>query len=134
MKEKILEESKRYFKPEFLNRLDDLVVFHMLEKVDLNQIVDLEVSKLVKRLADKEVALTLSQEARDFLSEKGFDPAYGARPMRRAVERFLEDPLAESLLRGDVKPGDSVSVVKKADSEELTFVSTRPEPQEEANV
>jgi ATP-dependent Clp protease ATP-binding subunit ClpC len=128
MKEKILEESKRYFKPEFLNRLDDLVVFHMLEKVDLNQIVDLEVNKLVKRLADKDVALTLSQEARDFLSEKGFDPAYGARPMRRAVERFMEDPLAEALLRGDVKPGDAVNVVKKPDAEELNFVSTRPEP------
>ena len=134
MKEKILEESKRYFKPEFLNRLDDLVVFHMLEKVDLNQIVDLEVSKLVKRLADKEIALTLTQEARDFLSLKGFDPAYGARPMRRAVERFLEDPLAEALLRGDVKPGDAVNVVKKDDAEELSFVSTRPEPKEEANV
>jgi len=131
MKDKIMEESKRYFKPEFLNRLDDLVVFHMLEKKDLNQIVDLEVSKLVKRLHDKEVALTLTQEARDFLSEKGFDPAYGARPMRRAVERFLEDPLAESLLRGDVKPGDAVNVVKKADSEELDFVSTRPELQDE---
>jgi ATP-dependent Clp protease ATP-binding subunit ClpC len=134
MKEKILEESKRYFKPEFLNRLDDLVVFHMLEKGDLNQIVDLEVTKLVKRLAEKEIELTLTAEARDFLSEKGFDPAYGARPMRRAVERFLEDPLAESLLRGDVKTGDAVNVVKKSDSEELTFVSTRPEPQEEANV
>lgn len=134
MKEKILEESKRYFKPEFLNRLDDLVVFHMLEKTDLNQIVDLEVSKLVKRLKEKEIALTLSQEARDFLSEKGFDPAYGARPMRRAVERFLEDPLAEALLRGDVKPGDAVNVVKKTDAEELAFVSSRPEPQQEANV
>ncbi len=134
MKEKIMEESKRYFKPEFLNRLDDLVVFHMLEKVDLNQIVDLEVSKLVKRLAEKEVALTLTPEARDFLSEKGFDPAYGARPMRRAVERFLEDPLAESLLRGDVKSGDSVNVVKKSEGEGLEFVSTRPEPQEEASV
>ncbi|MDP3850981.1 MAG: ATP-dependent Clp protease ATP-binding subunit [Luteolibacter sp.] len=131
MKDKIMEESKRYFKPEFLNRLDDLVVFHMLEKKDLNQIVDLEVSKLVKRLHEKEVALTLTQEARDFLSEKGFDPAYGARPMRRAVERFLEDPLAESLLRGDVKPGDAVNVVKKTEAEELAFVSTRPEPQQE---
>ena len=127
MKDKILEESKRYFKPEFLNRLDSLVVFHMLEKVDLNQIVDLEVAKLVKRLKDKDIALTLSDEARDLLAIKGFDPAYGARPMRRAVERFLEDPLAEALLRGDVKSGDSVNVVKKADSEELDFVSTRPE-------
>jgi ATP-dependent Clp protease ATP-binding subunit ClpC len=134
MKAKILEESKRYFKPEFLNRLDDLVVFHMLEKTDLNQIVDLEVTKLVKRLAEKEIALTLNQDARDFLSEKGFDPAYGARPMRRAVERFLEDPLAEALLRGDVKPGDAVNVVKKDGLEELDFVSTRPEPRQEAGV
>ena len=134
MKEKILEEAKRYFKPEFLNRLDEQVVFHMLEKVDLNQIVDLEVDKLVKRLKEKHVALVLAAEARDFLSEKGFDPSYGARPMRRAVERFLEDPLAESILRGDVKAGDTVSVVKKADSEELRFETHRPEPKEEAGV
>jgi len=134
MKEKILEEAKRYFKPEFLNRLDEQVVFHMLEKVDLNQIVDLEVDKLVKRLKEKDVALVLATEARDFLSEKGFDPSYGARPMRRAVERFLEDPLAEAILRGDVKAGDSVSVVKKSDSEELLFETHRPEPKEEAGV
>ena len=134
MKEKILEESKKHFRPEFLNRLDDLVVFHMLEKKDLNQIVDLEVSKLVKRLKDKDIALTLAAEARDFLSEKGFDPAYGARPMRRAVERFLEDPLAEAILRGDVKAGDNVNVIKKTDADELAFVSTRPEPHQEAGV
>ncbi len=133
MKEKILEESKRYFKPEFLNRLDGLIVFHMLEKTDLNQIVDLEVGKLVKRLKEKEIALTLTNEARDLLAEKGFDPAYGARPMRRAVERFLEDPLAESLLRGDVKAGDTVNVVKRPDVEELDFVSTRPEGSEEVS-
>jgi ATP-dependent Clp protease ATP-binding subunit ClpC len=131
MKEKIVEESKRYFKPEFLNRLDSLVVFHMLEKADLDQIVDLEVGKLVKRLKDKSIHLTLTTEARDLLAIKGFDPAYGARPMRRAVEQSLEDPLAESLLRGDVKPGDSVNVVKKPDVDELDFVSTRPEPEQE---
>ncbi len=131
MKEKILEESKRFFKPEFLNRLDDMVVFHMLEKVDLNQIVDLEVSKLVKRLKEKEIVMTLSPEARDLLAEKGFDPAYGARPMRRAVERFLEDPLAEALLRGTVKTGDIVEVVRKEGVEELVFESSLPdgEPQ-----
>ncbi|MEO8615578.1 MAG: ATP-dependent Clp protease ATP-binding subunit [Luteolibacter sp.] len=133
MKEKILEESKRYFKPEFLNRLDDLVVFHMLEKGDLNQIVDLEVAKLVKRLKEKDITLTLTESARDLLAVKGFDPAYGARPMRRAVERFLEDPLSESLLRGDVKPGDFVNVVKKTDAEELDFVSSRPEAQQEVS-
>ena len=136
MKGKILEESKRYFKPEFLNRLDELVVFHMLEEVDLNQIVDLEVNKLVRRLALKEIALTLTKEARDFLSEKGFDPDYGARPMRRAVERFLEDPLAESLLRGEIKAGDKVHVLRRPGADELIFDSSRSEPQEEqqANV
>jgi len=127
MKEKIMEETKRYFKPEFLNRLDDLVVFHMLEKADLNQIVDLEVSKLVKRLKQKDIDLTLAEEARELLSEKGFDPNYGARPMRRAVERYLEDPLAEALLRGSVKTGDTVRVTRKPESEELVFDSSRPD-------
>ncbi|MFZ9937448.1 MAG: ATP-dependent Clp protease ATP-binding subunit [Luteolibacter sp.] len=134
MKGKILEEAKKHFRPEFLNRLDDLVVFHMLEKKDLNQIVDLEVNKLVRRLAEKEIVLTLTTEARDFLSEKGFDPSYGARPMRRAVERFLEDPLAEAVLRGSVKSGDSVAVVKKPDAEELEFNSQRSQTQQEAGV
>ena len=130
MKAKILEESKRYFKPEFLNRLDDLVVFHMLEKDSLDRIVDLEVSKLAKRLEEKTIALVLSPEARTLLATKGFDPAYGARPMRRAVERVLEDPLAEALLRGDVKPGDLVSVVPKPGTEELQFNTTHPESTE----
>jgi ATP-dependent Clp protease ATP-binding subunit ClpC len=134
MKEKIMEETKRYFKPEFLNRLDDLVVFHMLEKADLNQIVDLEVSKLVKRLKDKDIELTLAPAARDLLSEKGFDPNYGARPMRRAVERYLEDPLAEALLRGTVKTGDMVCVTRKEGSEELVFDTSRPEGEPEPDV
>jgi ATP-dependent Clp protease ATP-binding subunit ClpC len=127
MKEKILEETKRYFKPEFLNRLDDLVVFHMLEKVDLNQIVDLEVSKLVARLKEKSIDMTLAEEARELLSEKGFDPNYGARPMRRAVERYLEDPLAEALLRGTVKTGDKVRVTRKEGTEELLFDTSSPD-------
>jgi ATP-dependent Clp protease ATP-binding subunit ClpC len=121
MKEKILEESKRFFKPEFLNRLDDLVVFHMLEKKDLDQIVDLEIDKLLKRLREKEITLVLDVTARDLLVKKGFDPAYGARPMRRAVERYLEDPLAEALLRGDVKPGDTAKVSCPEGKEELIF-------------
>ncbi len=126
MKAKIMEESRKSFKPEFLNRLDDLVVFHMLEKKDLNQIVDLEVDKLVKRLEDKEIAMKLAPTARDFLSEKGFDPEYGARPMRRAVERHLEDPLAEALLRGEVKAGDTVKVVHKKGADELSFDASPP--------
>jgi ATP-dependent Clp protease ATP-binding subunit ClpC len=130
MKEKILEESKRFFKPEFLNRLDDLVVFHMLEKKDLDQIVDLEINKLLKRLRDKEITLELDITARDLLVKKGFDPAYGARPMRRAVERYLEDPLAEALLRGDVKPGDTAKVTCPEGKEVLEFqpIGAKAEP------
>jgi ATP-dependent Clp protease ATP-binding subunit ClpC len=135
MKGKILEEAKKHFKPEFLNRLDDLVVFHMLEKKDLAQIVDLEVSKLVKRLKEKNMILELTEEARELLVVKGHDPDYGARPMRRAVERYLEDPLAEALLRSDIKPGDTVKVVRRGETEELLFLpveaGTAPD---EANV
>jgi len=130
MKDKILEESKRFFKPEFLNRLDELVVFHLLEKKDLDQIVDLEIDKLLKRLRDKNITLELDSTARDLLVKKGYDPAYGARPMRRAVERYLEDPLAEALLRGDVKPGDTAKVICPEGKEELTFepIGVQPEP------
>jgi len=128
MKSKVLEESSKYFKPEFLNRLDELVVFHSLEKKDLDVIVDLECSKLYKRLEEREIALKLDKSARELLIEKGYDPKYGARPMRRAVERFLEDPLAEALLRGDVKEGDNVKVTCKKGAEELTFKPLKRKP------
>src|SRR5213595_1533484 len=111
MRDKILEESKRVFKPEFLNRLDEIIVFHSLGKPELLRIVDLEVDKVLTRIKTKEVHIELKQSAKEFLIEKGYDPQYGARPMRRAVERFLEDPLAEELLRGGVKPGDKVDVI-----------------------
>ncbi len=132
MKEKIIEEAKRHYRPEFLNRLDELVVFHMLEKKDLDKIVDLEVNKLLKRLREKEIEMALDVSARDLLVKKGYDPSYGARPMRRAVEKYLEDPLAEAILRGDVKAGDSVRVVCAEGSEELTFepIETKTEPDE----
>jgi ATP-dependent Clp protease ATP-binding subunit ClpC len=130
MKEKILEESKKQFKPEFLNRLDDLVVFRMLEKESLSIIVDLEIEKLLVRLKEKEIELELEQSAREFLIKEGYDPNFGARPMRRAVERHLEDPLAESLLRGEFKGGSSVSVKHEEDHKELSFEAkpSKPEP------
>src|SRR2546428_848166 len=110
MREKIMEETKRVFKPEFLNRLDETIVFRSLEKPDLLCIVDLEVAKVKARLKLKEIEIVLDTPAHEFVIEKGFDPTYGARPMRRAVERYLEDPLAEELLRGGVKAGDVVEV------------------------
>ncbi len=111
MRDKILDETKRVFKPEFLNRLDEIIVFHSLGKPDLLHIVDLEADKVLTRIKAKDVHIELQQSAKEFLIEKGYDPQYGARPMRRAVERFLEDPLAEELLRGNVKAGDKVEVV-----------------------
>jgi ATP-dependent Clp protease ATP-binding subunit ClpC len=119
MQAKILEETKRVFKPEFLNRLDDIIVFHTLSKEMLTRIVDLEVAKVASRIKEKEIILTLDAAAHEFLIEKGYDPTYGARPMRRAVERYLEDPMAEEILRGSFKAGDQVQVTR--DGEKLSF-------------
>lgn len=128
MKSKTLDESSKFFKPEFLNRLDELVVFHSLEKKDLNVIVDLECAKLYERLEEKGISLKLDKAARELLIEQGYDPKYGARPMRRAVERYMEDPLAEALLRGDVKEGDNVKVSRRKGSDELTFKPLKRKP------
>jgi ATP-dependent Clp protease ATP-binding subunit ClpC len=110
MKEKILDEAKRIFRPEFLNRLDDVIVFRSLTKPDLLEILDMEVAKVTERLKGKHIELVLDQSARDFLVDKGYDPTYGARPMRRAVERLLEDPLAEEILKGGLHPNEPITV------------------------
>ena len=128
MKVKILEQSKKVFKPEFLNRLDDLIVFHMLEKKDLVKIVDLEISKVIDRLKSREITVKIDNKAKDFLIEDGYDPEYGARPMRRSVEKHLEDPLAEHLLRGDVKDGDFVGVTFDKKENKLKFKAQKSEP------
>ena len=110
MREKIMDEAKRQFRPEFLNRLDDIIVFRSLTKPDLIQILDLEIRKVTERLKGKNLVLNLEEAAKDLLVEKGYDPTYGARPMRRSVERFLEDPLAEEILRGHLHEGEPIRV------------------------
>ena len=110
MRDKIMEEAKRQFRPEFLNRLDDIIVFRSLTKPDLIQILELEMKKVEDRLKGRKLNLTLDEKVKDLLVEKGYDPTYGARPMRRSVERFLEDPLAEEILRGSLHDGDPISV------------------------
>jgi ATP-dependent Clp protease ATP-binding subunit ClpC len=124
MRDKLMEEAKKTFKPEFINRLDDIIVFHQLTKPDLMQIVELEVEKVLVRVKAKEVHIELEDSAKEFLIEKGYDPTYGARPMRRAVERYLEDPFAEELLRGNVNAGDTVHVV--AENGKLVFKAAEP--------
>ena len=120
MRELIMDEAKKAFRPEFLNRLDDVIVFRSLDKKDLMSILHLEIAKVVERLEKKDIHLKLDGKARDFLVEKGHDPEYGARPMRRAVERFLEDPLAEEILRGSLTNGEPVVV--SAEKDKLTFM------------
>ncbi|EEF57422.1 ATP-dependent Clp protease ATP-binding subunit [Pedosphaera parvula] len=120
MREKIMEEARRTFKPEFLNRLDDVIVFRTLTKPDLVQILDLEINKVMERLKNKNLRLTLDEKAKDFLVEKGYDPNYGARPMRRSVERFLEDPLAEEILKGNLHENDPIQVTFEKDR--LVFI------------
>ncbi|MGB0587240.1 MAG: ATP-dependent Clp protease ATP-binding subunit [Limisphaerales bacterium] len=119
MKELIMDEAKKAFRPEFLNRLDDVIVFHSLDKEALMKILDLEIIKVVERLEKKDINLVLDDKARDFLVKKGHDPEYGARPMRRAVERFMEDPLAEEILRDKLTEGQPIQV--SSDEDKLTF-------------
>jgi ATP-dependent Clp protease ATP-binding subunit ClpC len=129
MREKILDEAKKAFRPEFLNRLDDIIVFRSLSKPDLISVLSLEVKKVLDRLKHKKIQIELDERAKEFLVEKGYDPLYGARPMRRAVERHLEDPLAEEILRGTFHGPDPIRVTVEGDK--LVF-SQPAEAQEEA--
>ncbi|MCM8532185.1 MAG: ATP-dependent Clp protease ATP-binding subunit, partial [Lentisphaeraceae bacterium] len=117
--EKLQDAAKKHFKPEFLNRLDEVIVFRELGKAHLRNIVDLEISKIVSRLNEREMGLEYDDEVRDFLIEKGYKPEYGARPLRRAVERHIEDYLAEEILRSNFKAGMNAKVT--ADGNKLLF-------------
>src|SRR5207247_2212332 len=108
MKERVLGELKKAFRPEFLNRIDGVMVFHQLLKEQIRQIVDLELKRIHVQLAEQELTLEFDEEAKDFLAEKGWDPQYGARPLRRAITNLVEDPLAEALLEGRFEPGQTV--------------------------
>jgi ATP-dependent Clp protease ATP-binding subunit ClpC len=121
MRDRMIGEAKRVFKPEFLNRIDEVIVFRQLDRADVNRILELELAHLMQRLKVREITLKLSQDARDFLIDKGFDPAMGARPLRRAVQKYIEDALAEEILRARVKRGAVVEVVKGED-EGLAFL------------
>ena len=103
LKEKLLSEAKRTFRPELLNRFDETVVFRKLEKGDIKEILLLELDKLSERLKDSHIALSLDGKAREFLAEKGYDSALGARPLRRVVQEYVEDPLADLILSGKAK-------------------------------
>lgn len=119
LKAGVMNAAQDYFKPELLNRIDDLIVFRQLTRENVSEILGIELRKVLKRLVSKRIDLTLNDEAREFLIEKGYDKRYGARPLRRAIERYLEDPLAEEILRGAISDGEAVTVT--VDGEELKF-------------
>jgi len=119
MKESLLEEVKRTFKPEFLNRIDDTIVFRPLVKDDLLRIVDIELGFVMNRLKEQQISLEVSPQVKELLIEKGFDPIFGARPLKRTIQRYLEDPLSEEIISGHFKGRTQVKVLRK--NEELVF-------------
>ncbi|MFN2612797.1 MAG: AAA family ATPase, partial [Solirubrobacterales bacterium] len=119
MKSRIMGDLKKVFRPEFLNRIDEVIVFHKLAKEEIKQIVDLMVSRVRTQVAEHELQLELSDEAKELLVEKGWDPAMGARPLRRAIQRYVEDPLADEVLKyGQIVPGSTVMVDRDAKGDE----------------
>ncbi len=113
MKDKVLGELKNTFKPEFLNRIDAIIVFHSLRQEHVRQIVDLMLARVRTQLTEQQIELLAADEAKDFLVTKGYDPHYGARPLRRTIQNLIEDPLAEGLLQGKFRAGDIVEAVAK---------------------
>jgi len=123
--DEVLRAMRQYFKPEFLNRIDDIVVFHALSRDDIRGIVDVQVNRLARRLAEKRLTLELSTEARDYLGELGYDPNYGARPLKRVIQRHVLDPLAREILSGNILEGSVVHIQVR--DGKLEFTSQRPQ-------
>ena len=125
MRERVMEALRLHFKPEFLNRVDDILIFHRLTLEQLRRIVDLQAASLAKLLAERQLKLELTDAAKEFLAEAGYDPVYGARPLRRAMQHHLQDKLAPLVLSGQFKEGDTIHV--DADAQGLTFAKQEQE-------
>ena len=121
MKSTIQNALRKAFSPEFLNRLDDVIVFNNLHREDIHKIIDLSLGKLFGRLTTLGYKIELTEKAKDFLAEKGYDPQYGARPLNRAIQKYLEDPVAEEILKGEAKEGDTIQADYEGSGELLTI-------------
>ena len=124
VREQVMGTVRAHFRPEFLNRVDEIILFHRLQKSEMGRIVEIQFGRLTKLLEDRKITLTLDAAARDWLAAKGWDPAYGARPLKRVIQRSLQDPLAEMILAGEVKDGDKVAISSKGNV--LTFNGKAP--------
>ncbi|MGY2939305.1 ATP-dependent Clp protease ATP-binding subunit ClpA [Bradyrhizobium sp. GM22.5] len=119
---------RAHFRPEFLNRVDEIILFHRLQRSEMGRIVEIQFARLQKLLIDRKIVLTLDAAGRDWLAAKGWDPAYGARPLKRVIQRHVQDPLAEMILAGDVKDGDNVAI--SSEGNVLTFNGKAPQTAE----
>jgi ATP-dependent Clp protease ATP-binding subunit ClpB len=128
VREQVMGTVRAHFRPEFLNRVDEIILFHRLQKSEMGRIVEIQFSRLQKLLEERKITLTLDAAARDWLAAKGWDPAYGARPLKRVIQRSLQDPLAEMILAGDVKDGDRVAIAVEGNV--LTFNGKAPQTAE----
>ena len=128
MKTNITGELKKVFRPEFLNRVDEVIVFHKLDRADITSIVDLMIARVSKQLAEREVKIELTVPAKELLVEKGFDPGMGARPLRRAIQQYVEDLLADEVLAGAIPDGSTVLVDRKGDQTFTTLLAKEHKP------
>src|SRR6201985_3785290 len=119
---------RAHFRPEFLNRVDEIILFHRLQRSEMGRIVEIQLERLHKLLEYRKIVLTLDAKSRDWLADKGWDPAYGARPLKRVIQRSVQDPLAEMILAGDVKDGDRVEI--SVEGNVLTFNGKAPQTAE----
>jgi ATP-dependent Clp protease ATP-binding subunit ClpC len=128
MKKKIQDEIKKVFKPEFINRLDETIVFHHLSENEIKDIVDLMMGRVKKEIEAQDRSMEYTQKAKDLLAKEGFDPVFGARPLRRAIQRLVEDPLAEEFIRGNFKEGDKIMIdVSPEEETKLVFLKVGEE-------
>jgi ATP-dependent Clp protease ATP-binding subunit ClpB len=119
VRDQVMAVVRSAFRPEFLNRVDEIILFHRLKKAEMGRIVDIQMKRLQKLLDDRKITIALEPSARDWLAEKGWDPAYGARPLKRVIQKSVQDPLAEMILAGTIKDGEHVAV--SGDKLGLTF-------------
>jgi ATP-dependent Clp protease ATP-binding subunit ClpB len=119
VRDTVLQELRASFKPEFLNRIDDIVIFHQLSREQIGKIIDVQLSRLRATLAERNITLVLDDSARQLLAREGYDPNYGARPLKRAIQTLVQNPLAVKLLSGEIVPGQTVSVSANGDQMEL---------------
>jgi ATP-dependent Clp protease ATP-binding subunit ClpB len=127
VRDQVMDVVKAAFRPEFLNRVDEIILFHRLHRQEMGAIVDIQLARLTRLLADRKIELELGEDARNWLADKGYDPVYGARPLKRAIQRYVQDPLSERILSGDFPDGSRIHV--SSGSDRLLFKARSAEKQ-----